>query len=179
MAQLKLRLDLLCFVLFVSSEWIIQDWLLLFLMQKEIALPVQLDVNKEAIQTLVKAVGCTEAARQTGIPLNTILSWSARGKWLDLASVKPTLPPTVQPRAISAIIAPVALQNSLEGRKHTTKLNLSKYVVDASARAVKSNGDLHKAGQIRHVAAIAQVVWPEEQAPVVNIALLNGELGMG
>lgn len=138
-------------------------------------MPAALDVDREAVRVLAVAVGVREAARQMGLGESTVQQWSARGNWFT----KPVQPPTVIQPVTNVTKPALALQNTLDERKHTTKLNLSKYVVDASARGAKSNGDLHKAGLIRHVAAIAQVVWPEAQVAAVNIALLNGELGMG
>lgn len=115
-----------------------------------VLMPAALDVNRDAIKTLVLAVGCTEASKQTGIPLNTILSWSARGKWLDLSPVKPNLPPTVRPIAINAISAPEALKASLSDDSKRSKIGFSKaarkvaeHLAEASpAEIMKRSGQL-------------------------------------
>ena len=57
------------------------------------------------------------------------------------------------------------------------RINL-RYVVDASRNAAMSRGDLDKAQNVRHVAAVRSPLWPERQdCPMeqmaVNIAILN------
>lgn len=136
-----------------------------------------LDVNREAVKTLAIAVGLKEAAVQTGIPYDTIRQWSSRGNWFAPAPI----PVTMQKQSVTGVtVTPsTALQATLSDRKEQTRLNLSKYAIEASARAAGSKGNLDMAGQVRHVAAILPAVWPEAQVAAVNIALLNGELGMG
>lgn len=77
--------------------------------------------DKEQVRMLVISVGCSEASRQTGIPLNTILSWSARGEWLKPRAVQP-LPPSMQGNAIAAIKPADALQNVMQDLTKDTKL---------------------------------------------------------
>lgn len=141
-------------------------------------MPAPLDVNREAIKTLVLAVGCTEAAKQTGIPLNTILSWSARGNWLKPAA--PQLPPTVQPTAITAINPSDALANVLADNHKQTKLQLSKYTLDASKKAADSEGDLKLSRQVKDVAGIMQAVYPEQHQSNggIHIGVLTGQVAI-
>src|SRR4029077_10090857 len=86
---------------------------------------------------LAVAVGIREAARQTGISPNTILSWSKREGWFK----PPDLPLSVIKQngdAISAIIPPAtALSNALADDSRETKLDLSTGFRNA-ARAYKS-----------------------------------------
>lgn len=136
-------------------------------------MPAKLDVDREAVKTLVVAVGCSEASRQTGIPLNTVLAWSARGRWLK----PPAPPPSMIQPAIGAIKPGLALQNIIEERKELSRGHLSKYVVDASQKAANSKGNLALAQQVRHVAATHNAVWPVQQQVqtnvMVNLALIG------
>jgi hypothetical protein len=56
-----------------------------------------------------------------------------------------------------------ALATTLHERRDTSRLQLSKYVVDASERAAQSNGNLEIAGQVQKVAQVHESVWPQEQ----------------
>lgn len=135
-------------------------------------MPAPLDVDREQVRMLVLRVGCTEASQELGIPLNTILSWSARGKWLK--PEKPELPPTVQPRAISTIKPSQALANIMERRKEKVNDHLSRYLVNASKVASRSRAPLRVAQNVRHVAAIKQAVYPEPvNAPGITLNVLN------
>lgn len=138
-------------------------------------MPAALDVNWEAVKTLTLAVGPSEASRQTGISLDAIKQRSARGKWL----VAPALPPSIA-QPVTGVTAPsAALANTLADRKQKTRMNLSQYAIEASGKAARSKGNLIIAKQVKDVAAIAQVVWPEEQGPAVNIQLLSDSGIMG
>jgi hypothetical protein len=71
-----------------------------------------------------------------------------------------------------------AVAGTLSKRKDKSALHLSRYVVDASRNAALSRGDLNKAQNVRHIAAVRGHLWPEtEDCPMeqmaVNIAILN------
>lgn len=140
-------------------------------------MPAPLDVDKEAIRLLVVEYGVTETAKQTNIPLNTLLSWSARGNWLK---PQPTpLPPTVQPRAINAIQPSQAQANIHASRKQKAFSNLSKYVVNGSMSAAKSRSPLADAANVKALAGVFTTLWPEKQEPGVSIQVLSTGGSMG
>lgn len=124
-------------------------------------MPPPLDVDREQVRMLVLELGCTEAAKRTGIPLNTVLSWSARGEWLK--PVIQELPPTVRPRAINAISSPAdALKAALDDDSQATRvagLRYSKLVT-------------------QHAASLAEASPNEAlaQAPLVKAALQGAAL---
>jgi hypothetical protein len=87
-----------------------------------------LDVDKEAVRVLVVAVGCREAARQLGLPEDTVKSWSSRGGWLKGCKAVQQLPSSMRP-AIRAPNAPTpasAMANSLSELGKSTRLNLAR-----------------------------------------------------
>lgn len=138
--------------------------------------------DREAVKTLAIAVGVREAARQTGINQNTILSWSKRDQWF----VDPPKPQSVQVqqgKAISAIKQPsTALTEILAERKDQTKLNLSKYAVEASKDAAEHKDKLKISRQVKDAAAVASHVWPEEKSNDAGLSLqvlsIGGELSV-
>lgn len=127
-------------------------------------------IDRESVKTLAIAVGVRQAARETGIPENTVLSWSKRDNWFT----DPPKPITVEQqngRAIAAITPSLALQNTLSQRKDKTKLNLSKYVLNGSKVAAKSRSPLQDAGKVKDLATVMEKVWPEQQQTSSNLDL--------
>lgn len=140
-------------------------------------MPAALETDREAIRLMVVEYGCTETAKQTGIPLNTVLSWSARGEWLKPQKLPPSM---VQP-AIGAIKPHLAQQNILEHRKQQTRNNLSRFAVNASKVASKSRSPLADAAKVRDVATVMEKIWPEPKenqggSGLVNVTLIRVEL---
>jgi hypothetical protein len=81
-------------------------------------------------------------------------------------------------RRAHAVTPMEAVAGTLSKRKDKSALHLSRYVVDASRNAALSRGDLNKAQNVRHVAAVRSHLWPERQdcaieQMAVNIAILN------
>lgn len=154
-------------------------------------MPVALDVNREAVRVLVVAVGVREAARQMNLPAGTVLAWANRGGWLQSArdAIKRKTDAIAQSREqpgstqSPAINPSDALQNTLAERKDQTRLNLSRYVVDASKKAAKSAGDLEIAPRVKEVAAVAGHVWPEvkgaEQGEGTLVLSIGGNVNLG
>lgn len=131
-------------------------------------------VDREAVKTLAIAVGVREAARQTGINHNTILSWSKRDKWFA-----PTLqPPSVIRQngdAISAIITPSdALAATLADFSKKTRLNLAEGLCKASEVVRKMPGKqvLKQARQVKDiVGSSAQVGGWQDQTQTGPLTL--------
>lgn len=86
-------------------------------------MPAALDVDREQVRMLVVSVGCSEAARQTGINLNTVLQWSARFGWLKALQVKPVLPASMQQPAIGVISGANAQANVVREKLMETREN--------------------------------------------------------
>lgn len=141
--------------------------------------------NREEVRMLVLSVGCSEAARLTGIPLNTVLSWSARGKWLQ--PEKPKLPPHVaaaKAGAIAAIKPADSLANKLAEDGEATKLagmEYAKLVVSGAAARAKSDPDnaLGVASDVKSALQSAAIAGGWQQAGVqVGVAINLGRGGM-
>jgi len=104
-------------------------------------------------------VGLREIARNMDIPEGTVLARAKRHGWAKQIEVAKTKAPALQSNAITPA---EAAANVLSTRKDKSRLNLSKYVTDASQTAAKSQGDLTIARQVKDVAAVHSTLWPEE-----------------
>jgi hypothetical protein len=134
-----------------------------------------LDVNREAVRTLVIAIGVRAAARQLGLNEDTVSAWSARGKWLQLPK-----PATQFQPASNASIAPAdALANILQEQGRTTKLNLSKAAGKAADRFQEMPADkvIEKSGRLLDITKVASTIhgWDQSQSSsALNLNVLSG-----
>lgn len=144
-------------------------------------MPAPLDVDREQVRMLVLAVGCSEAARQTGINLNTILQWSSRFEWLKPVAVKP-LPVSMAPTPVIGVINPGdALANTLKQRKNETLLGLSEWASESASSLGKLRGEEARcaASEAKLTADVMGKVWPEQQtgqnqtAVIVSVNVLG------
>lgn len=104
-----------------------------------VGMPAPLNVDREAVRVLVVALGARPAARQMGIPEDTVLAWSARFGWLEGTKPTQALPKSMQPKtAIGASVAPAeALADAMENLSERSKLGFLK----ASARVAEHLAD--------------------------------------
>lgn len=153
-------------------------------MVSERNMPAALDVNKEAVQVLVGAVGVREAARQMGLSENTVLAWANRGGWVQhianakerkVQSLASNRPDSLQSPAIKPADA---LQNVLQDDSRETRISLSK----STRRLAKDaeSAPLEQAGDVLQVAKTASLIhgWAPGapatgQAMVLNINVLG------
>jgi hypothetical protein len=142
-------------------------------------MPKPLNVDWPAVRVLAVAVGVREAARQMGISQDAARQRSKREGWM-------TSPKAVAQRALAKpvtnvspnVLSPArALANVLGERKRRTRLGLSKYAAEATERAGESDGDLRLARNVRDVAAVHSVIWPEDhnERGILQIGILIGE----
>lgn len=132
-------------------------------------MPAALDVNKEAVQVLVGAVGVREAARQMGLSENTVLAWANRGGWVQQIAVarerKGQSLAMGRSNAVQSVaIKPAtALENVLLERQERTKLAQSAYLAKASERLAEVPDDqlLDHAPTGKTLAEMASKVYPE------------------
>jgi len=137
---------------------------------------ISLECREQIKTAYASGIGLREIARNMGIPEGTVLSRAKREGWTrEIQSAK-----ALAKREDSApAVTPVeAVVRTLSKRKDKSALHLSRYVVDASRNAAMTRGDLDKAQNVRHVAAVRSHLWPERQdCPMeqmaVNIAILN------
>lgn len=147
-------------------------------------MPVALDVNKEAVQVLVGAVGVREAARQMGLSENTVLAWANRGGWVQhIANAQERKSKAVALRRPDSLQSPAikpadALQNVLQDDSRETRISLSKSFRRLSKTA--ESAPLEQAGDVLQVAKGAALVhnWvgptaQTGQAMVLNINVLG------
>jgi hypothetical protein len=67
-----------------------------------------------------------------------------------------------------------SLARTLSHRKEKSAMHLSRYVVDASEAAARSNGDLEIAQDVRHVAGVRSHLWPEDrQGDSMDVQILS------
>jgi hypothetical protein len=131
----------------------------------------------EQIKTArASGIGLREIARELGMPEGTILARAKREGWTRQIHFAKTL--AKREDSAPAVTPVEAVVRTLSKRKDKSALHLSRYVVDASRNAARSRGDLDKAQNVRHVAAVRGHLWPETQdCPMeqmaVNIAILN------
>lgn len=119
--------------------------------------------DREQVRMLVLSVGAREAARQAGIPENTVLAWCHRFGWLEHVKPQEIELPASMRGASSAIKPADALQNILSERKLKTRLALSKYVREASHEAAIAPNKLAIANDVKAVAAVMDTLWPEDR----------------
>jgi hypothetical protein len=131
----------------------------------------------EQIKTArASGIGLREIARNMGIPEGTVLARAKREGWTQQIQSAAAL--AKHDDRAHAVTPMEAVAGTLSKRKDKSALHLSRYVVDASRNAALSRGDLNKAQNVRHIAAVRGHLWPEtEDCPmeqmVVNIAILN------
>ena len=134
----------------------------------------------EQIRTAyASGIGLREIARNMEIPEGTILARAKREGWTrEIRNAKALVKredvlPAVTPMAAAAV--------TLNERKDKTKLNLSRYSIEASEEAANHKQKLKIARQVKDVAAVAASVWPAEkhEGPnlMVNVAILGIDPG--
>lgn len=99
-------------------------------------MPPPLDVDRDQVKMLVQEMGCTEAAKRTGVPLNTVLQWSSRFGWLkELRQPRP-MPASMTPTSVIGVIKPAdALQTAIQEHGTATKLSALRYARKAVEHA--------------------------------------------
>lgn len=137
-------------------------------------MPAALDVDKEAVRTLVIAVGVREAARRMGLAEGTVQDWSATGGWVAGHKAALATAPSskaVQPHPTKAADA---LSATLAQRKEKTHLYLSKYVESASKQASQASDKLSIAQDVKAVASVASTLWPaDSNGPQITVNLMG------
>jgi hypothetical protein len=126
----------------------------------------ELRALREQVRMLGISLGSwREAARQCGLKEDRVLQWAHRYSWTlpdRTLAVRQSDQPIVSSGVSSGVIKPAeVLTRTLQERKERSALSLSKYVVDASDRLAKSEGELRHARSGSDVVRIRQSVWPE------------------
>lgn len=107
----------------------------------------RLDVDREAVKTLVRAIGVRPAAREMGLSEDTVLAWSNREGWLE--GVKPVIPlPKSMQRvnAINAIGEPVkspsdAMSAALEDLSSRSRIGFAKASCKVAEKMADQSAD--------------------------------------
>lgn len=129
-------------------------------------MPAALDVNKEAVQVLVGAVGVREAARQMGLSENTVLTWANKGGWVqhitDARERKSQSVAASRPNGFQSttIKAATALENVLTEGALATRVGFTRYAAKMAKRAGE-RGLLEEAPLYKAVADIHGKMHPE------------------
>lgn len=143
-------------------------------------MPPPLDVDREQVRMLVMELGCTEAAKRTGIPLNTVLQWSSRGKWLAHTRQPVSLPKSMTPTTVIGVIKPAdALANALAEDSCETRMSLSRSARKMARDA--ESADLAQAGDVLQVGKLAALThgWADGSQTNVKIAIFGAGVDVG
>lgn len=134
-------------------------------------------LDKSAIKALVTLYGPREAARQSGLPVGTVLAWSAKFKWKK-ASVLPRESVHTGVKAAAGMVNKDAgdlLRESLENSRVNSTLHLAKYTEKASEAAAKHHNPLEVARKVRDVAGVYSTLFP----PETEEGLIEGSILIG
>lgn len=122
-------------------------------------MPAPLDVDREALEVLVKAVGVREAARQTGIAVPTLGAMSSRNGWLrqaqaDAAPSPEMLPPSMRPVHTVHTKPSEAMGNALRELGDKTKSRLARGLARGALTVahLKGSAVLDRAQQVKALA---------------------------
>ena len=108
------------------------------------------------------------------IPEGTVLAHAKRHGWTQQIQVATAQ----QSDAITPVQSvPQSIASILNEHKDRTRLGLSKYAAEAAERAGESDGDLGLSRNVRDVAAVHSILWPDQPQPgILSIGILTGEL---
>lgn len=144
-------------------------------------MPAALDINREAVRTLVVAVGVREAARQMGLAESTVQAWSARGKWTEKINQAQSIARSnLQPTATKP--AADALTEALIDDSKATRIGFSKAARKVAAKLSESDAESLTTPAMAITASKWQGVaasthgWNEKQESgnvMVNIGILG------
>ncbi len=132
-----------------------------------------LDVNKEAVEMLVREVGVQEAHRRTGINLNTLKTWSANGKWCAVVPAK--MPASMVPIATKSTKAVDAHAELLAEDERETRSSLSR-AARASAKGAEDGVPIETASDLVSLAkAYAVIHRIDAKAGQTSISIYGGQ----
>ncbi len=142
-------------------------------------MPAELDVDREQVRMLVLAVGPRQAAREMGLKEDVVRQWSSRFGWLKHLRETHISPPSMV-SVTSVTKAPDALVNVLLQRQGQSKLNLSEYLVEASAAAAKLKGpvSLESAPLVKTLGDLHSRIYPEvtsDQSTHISFFSISGQ----
>ena len=138
--------------------------------------PRDYSVDKSAIKALVTLHGPRGAARESGLPVGTVLSWARRYKWKKMVIPRTTLTTSAKPGAkLEGKDAADLLRESLENSRVNSTIHLAKFTENASRDAAKSKTPLEIARKVRDVAGVYQVLYPpQEEEGLIEGSILIG-----
>jgi hypothetical protein len=133
-------------------------------------------IDLTAMKAMVTLYGPREAARKTGIPVGTMLSWARTHKWKKMVLVKER--PAVALHGnhqSSGKDAADLLRESLEKSRDASTFNLAQYTENASRKAAEHKNPLEVARKVRDVAGVYSTLWPaEEHSELIEGSILIG-----
>lgn len=134
------------------------------------------EVDMAAMKALVTLHGARPAAKLSGLPVGTVLSWARRYKWKRATLSKPVLSTSAPAGAeLGKKDASDMLRESLENSRVNSTLHLARFTENASREAAKSKDPLDIARKVRDVAGVYQVLYP----PVEEEGLIEGSILIG
>lgn len=146
-------------------------------------------INRETLKTLVIAFGPREAARQSGVNVNTVLSLARRHKWKRNPSTESDASSLNTVNANGAILQPNgngvqnpictlsppnALATILARLKHDSVEGISTYCAKAARALASSENPLAITGKAKDIADVHRTMWPQENSrnDILQIGIL-------
>lgn len=146
-------------------------------------------IDRESLKTLVIAFGPREAARQSGINVNTVLSLARRKKWKRttteegnsqsvISNPLEVIPDTdstpTQTQSICTLSPSNALAESLRRLKERSTIGISEYVAKAADELSRSPNPLMITGKAKDIADVHRTMWPHENSrnDILQIGIL-------
>jgi hypothetical protein len=160
---------------------------------------MQQEIDWAGIRANAVAIGVREAARQVSSHLppveqkrfvDRVLQRSHREGWIrrkiqvmnEVVRLSPS-PPSVnggvpaKPLSSAVSMSSDGMANHLKTIKNKSRFNLSKFVLNASKVASRSRSPLQDARNVKDVAGVYSVLWPEERGS--NALTLNVGVAIG
>lgn len=127
-------------------------------------------VAMQAMKALVAIYGPREAARISGIPAGTVLSYASQHKWKRAAINRPGNQVDPNKRDVADVLVA-----ALEKHKEESTLHLAEFTARASREAANHSKPLDIARKVRDVAGVYSTLWPaEEGGELIEGAILLG-----
>ena len=134
-------------------------------------------IDRRAVKALVAVYGIREAARQSGIPVGTISSWSCRFKWKKADKILLGTNGALSSAAIAGKDAADLLTEALTRHRQDSTLHLAHYTARAAKKAAEHEDPLSIAGKVKDVAGVYGTLFPpEEGGDLIEGAILVGSI---
>lgn len=151
-------------------------------------MPERLQVDREAVRTLVVAVGVREAARQMGLAEGTVQYWSMKGRWTEkrqaaeqiarerIAKRPENATNAIQPSSTNSLQPADSLAQTLQDCNQRTRIGLSRAATKAAEHLQKQAPQkiLNQSKALVNITTAASKLHGWEESKAQGIALNLG-----